>query len=98
MAYLLREGKGKGIAIYTRCEDVLLAKAELLLVKEQIEKDSQYDGKPIYGYLDVDPSYTISEFKKSYRGNYVGYRRLIELRQIIITDGWSYPEVKLDGQ
>ena len=92
MHYLLREGKGKGIAIYTRCEDVLMAKAELLLVKERIEKDSQYDGKPLYGYLDVDPSLSISEFKRGYRGDSAGYRRLMELRQLILTDGWNYPE------
>ena len=95
MAYLLREGKGKGVAVYTRCEDVLLAKAELLLLKERLEKDSQYDGKPIYGFLDVDQKPSISEFKRSYRGNSADYRRLMELRQLIITDGWSYPEVSV---
>lgn len=96
MPYLLREGKGKGIALYTRCEDVLLAKAELLLLKERVEKDHQYDGKPIYGILDVDPSFSLSEFKRSYRGDYVSYRRLMELRQTILTDGWSYPDYKPD--
>lgn len=95
MAYLLREGKGKGIALYTRCEDVLLAKAELLLLKERIERDTRYDGKPIYGVLDVDPSLSISEFKKSYRGDSAGYRRLMELRQLILTNGWSYLEVSI---
>lgn len=93
MPYLLREGNGKGIALYTRCEDVLLAKAELLLLKERLEKDSHYDGKPIYGFLDVDPHFSISEFKRVYRGDSAGYRRLMELRQLILTNGWSYPEV-----
>lgn len=95
MPYLLREGKGKGIALYTRCEDVLLAKAELLLLKERFEKDSRYDGKPIYGFLDVDQHFSISEFKRGYRGDSASYRRLMELRQLILTDGWSYPEVSV---
>lgn len=94
MPYLLRQGKGKGVALYTRCEDVLLAKAELLLLKERIEKDSRYDGKPICGFLDVDATFSISEFKKGYRGDSAGYRRLMELRQVILANGWNYPEIK----
>ena len=97
MAFLLRQGKGKGIALYTRCEDVLLAKAELLLLKERTKKDSRYDGKPIYGVFDVDPTFSISEFKKAYRGDSVGYRRLMELRQVILTEGWKYPEIQVTG-
>lgn len=95
MPYLLREGKGKGLALYTRCEDVLLAKAELLLLKERFEQDSRWDGKPIYGFLDVDPSFTISEFKKGYRGDSASYRRLMELRQIILNGGWNYQEIEI---
>ncbi len=95
MPYLLREGEGKGVALYTRCEDVLLAKAELLFLKERLEKDSRYDGKPIYGFLDVDQRLSISEFKRGYRGDSASYRRLMEFRQLILTDGWSYPEVSV---
>jgi len=31
-AYLLREGEGKAVAIYSRCEDELLCRAELLVM------------------------------------------------------------------
>ena len=95
MPYLLRAGAGKGIAIYTRCEDVLLAEAELLVLKEDVEKNSQYDGKPIYGYIDVDNTLTISEFKESYRGDYVRYRRLMDFRKMLLTEGWNYPTIEL---
>lgn len=94
MPYLLRQGKGKALAVYTRCEDVLLAKAELLLLKERTERDSRFDGRPIYGFFDVDPTFSISQFKKGYRGDSASYRRVMELRQIILTNGWNYPEIK----
>lgn len=89
MGYLLREGAGKGVALYTRCEDELLCKAELLLLLEKLPAD----GRPVYGFLDVDPTFTISEFKRAYRDNYSDYRRLMELRQQIAKEGWNYSKV-----
>ena len=45
MPYLLREGEGKGVALYSRCEDVLLAQAELLALVDQIP--NEHKGKPV---------------------------------------------------
>ena len=36
--YVLAEGEGKAVAIYSRCEDPLLARAELLLTMEEARK------------------------------------------------------------
>ena len=94
MPYLMREGEGKGVALYTRCEDVLLAQAELLLLVDQLPKE--HEGKPVYGYLDVDPSFTISYFKSAYRGRATVYRKLMAKREEIIRNGWKYPMVDLD--
>ena len=94
MPYLLREGEGKGVALYSCCEDVLLAQAELLALVDQIPKE--HEGKPVYGYLDVDPSLSISHFKRAYRGRSADYRRLMAKRDEILRNGWTYPMVEPD--
>lgn len=86
--YVLREGQGKAVALYTRCEDELLAKAELLLLLEQVTGD--YYGHPVWGFLDVEPGYTIERFKRSYRGRSSEYRKLMSCRDRIIREGWHY--------
>lgn len=93
MPYLLFDGDRtqKAIALYTRCEDVLLGKAELLLLKELAQKD--YPGQTILGFLDTDPAYTIGRFKRSYRGRPADYRKLMAYRQEILKTGWEYPDM-----
>ena len=96
MPYLLREGEGKGVALYSRCEDVLLAQAELLSLVDQIP--NEHKDKPVYGYLDVDPSFSISHFKRAYRGRAADYRRLMAKRDEILRNGWTYPMVEPDDE
>ena len=96
MPYLLREGEGKGVALYSRCEDVLLAQAELLSLVDQIPHE--HEGKPVYGYLDVDPSFSISHFKRAYRGRSADYRKLVDRREEILRNGWIYPMVEPDDE
>jgi hypothetical protein len=38
-AYILWSGKHPGMALYTRCEDELLCRAELLLLLETTKQD-----------------------------------------------------------
>jgi hypothetical protein len=45
--YVLAEGEGKAIAIYSRCEDPLLARAELLLTMEEAKKGGLRSGAVI---------------------------------------------------
>ena len=96
MAYLLREGEGKGVALYSRCEDVLLAQAELLSLVDQIPNENE--GKPVYGYLDVDPTFSISHFKRAYRGRSADYRRLMAKRDEILRNVWIYSMVEPDDE
>ena len=88
--YVMRDGQpgATRVALYTRCEDELLAKAELVLLMEEAER--REPGCRVVGYLDVDPTFTIAEFKRSYRGDHVRYRRLMQARARIIADGWPY--------
>ena len=94
MPYLLREGQGKGLALYTRCEDVLLVQAELPLLADELP--AEHEVKPVSGFLDVDPTFTIVEFKRAYRGRGTAYRKLTAKRQEILSDGWTYPIVDND--
>ena len=87
-AYVLREREGKAVALYTRCEDELLCRAELLILVEKIPPDR--DGQPVVGSYDVDPSFTISEFKRSYRDDPSDYRKLMATRAKIIQEGWPF--------
>lgn len=87
--YLMADGKMPGVALYTRCEDELLAKAELLLLTQAAKK--QRPGKAIFGYLDVDPSFTITEFKRGYSPREM--RKLMGYRAWILKNGWRYQEV-----
>lgn len=96
MPYLLREGQGKAVALYSRCEDELLCRAELLLLLEKL--GPEHAGKPVLGYYDVDPSFTIEEFKRGYRGNYRDHRRLMEFRAKVISEGWPYKLVEKPAQ
>jgi hypothetical protein len=64
-AHILRPGKPSRIVLYTRCEDELLCRAELLLLLEAT-KNSQPVDQMIVGYYDVDRTFTNPEFKRGY--------------------------------
>ena len=89
MEYLLVPGEGASFRVHSRCEDELLAKAELLLFADDAAKS--YPGHPVVGSYDVEPSLTIANLKRAYRYDHAGYRRLLEFRARILRDGWSYP-------
>jgi hypothetical protein len=66
-AYLLRPGTTPGIALYTRCEDDLLCRAELLTLLEKTSQSSSQD-QQVSGYYDMDPAYSIARFKAGLPG------------------------------
>ncbi len=91
MPYVMHAGDPaqKAIALYTRCEDELLAKAELVCLTDQAL--AKYPGRTVWGYIDVDPTFTIAEFMAAYRRP--RYKtRLYAARDAIIANGWTYPE------
>ncbi len=89
MEYLLVPGEGQPLRVHSRCEDELLAKAELLLFADDAAKS--YPGRPVVGSYEVQPSLTIANLKRAYRYDQAGYRRLMGFRALILRDGWSYP-------
>ena len=89
MEYLLVPGEGPPLRVHSRCEDELLAKAELLLFAEDAAK--AYPGRPVVGTYDVEPALTIANLKRAYRYDHAGYRRLMEFRTRILQHGWTYP-------
>ena len=92
-AYLLRQGQGKAIVIYSRCEDAALCRAELLAMLD--DKDTRIPkhlaGGPVHGYYDVDPAYTCGEFLKPYCNDPALRKKLMDARRTILDNGWQFP-------
>jgi hypothetical protein len=78
--------------VHSKCEDELLAKAELLLFAELASLE--YPGRPVVGSYEVQPNLTIAELKRAYRYDHKGYRRLLEWRDRILREGWFHPSWK----
>jgi hypothetical protein len=89
MRYLLISGESPPLLVHSRCEDELLAKAELLLFAEDAAK--AYPGKMVVGSYDVEPGISIGDWKRAYRYDSQGYQRLLQFRQRILSEGWGYP-------
>jgi len=103
--YVLAEGEGKAVAIYSRCEDPLLARAELLLTMEQarggrLSSESvvrpapgassvNLRRAPIWGFYDADPTFTIEEFLDAYRER-DKFARLLDKLAWLRTNGWKF--------
>ena len=103
--YVLAEGEGKAVAIYSRCEDPLLARAELLLTAEEarggrLRSESvvrpipgasslNLRRAPIWGYYDADPTFTIEEFLDAYRDR-DKFARLLDKLAWLRTNGWKF--------
>lgn len=95
-SYVMRDGTMPAVGIYTRCEDELLCRAELLRLLSWMS--SEEDGKRVIGLYDVDPTFTIGEFKRAYRGRHRDYQRLMDARSKIIAEGWPYAEFHNDEE
>lgn len=101
--YILAEGEGKAMAIYSRCEDPLLARAELLLTMEDARKGrlggavirgrnvSSLDLRrvPIWGFYDEDRTFAIEEFLDAYRQS-DKFSRLLTKLGWLRTNGWKF--------
>jgi len=90
MRYLLVEGEGPPVFLHSRCEDALLAKAELLAFAADAAR--MYPGQLIVGSYDVEPEISIDDLKRAYRYDHPGYRRVLAYRQQILREGWPYPQ------
>jgi hypothetical protein len=72
MAFVMRQGEGKGSALYTRCADEKYCQAELLLLLDKAPLG------PVVGFYDVDPSFPVSMFLRSYQGREDEINRALE--------------------
>ena len=90
MQFILVPGEGAPLWVHSRCEDELLAKAELLLFADDAAQ--AYPGRPVIGSCEVEPALSIPELKRAYRYDHAGYRRLMEHRRRILQEGWPYPQ------
>jgi hypothetical protein len=95
MRYLLIPGQGRPLFVHSRCEDELLAKAELLLFAEDAASD--YPGRPVVGSYDVEPGISIGDLKRAYRHDPESYERVLQHRSQILAEGWDYPEWVADS-
>ena len=89
---LLRPGTKPNIALYTRCEEELLWREELLTLMERVEKDRPED-KEIAGHYDADPTFAIAEFNRGYRGREGDYNRLMAMQFRILAQDWPFLEL-----
>ena len=94
--YIMREGTMPAVAIYTRCEDELLCRAEVLRLLGQVPLKRPV--QRVLAYYDVDPTFTIGQFKAAYRGRNRDYQRLMDARAKIIAEGWPYAEFHNDEE
>lgn len=104
--YILAEGEGKAVAVYSRCEDPLLARAELLLTVDEmrrggLSKEAVIRGRggmpdlcraPIWGFYDTDLTFTIEEFLDAYRQS-DKFSRLLSKLGWLRTNGWRFKPV-----
>jgi hypothetical protein len=80
---------GAPLFVHSRCEDELLAKAELLLFVEDAAE--AYPGRPVVGSYDVEPGISIGDLKRAYRHDPESYQRLLQHRRRVLSTGWPYP-------
>jgi len=90
--YILREGRKPGVALYTRCEDPLFARAELLLTMDKVKPGDRH--KVCFGLYDDDPTFTVEEFLKAYVGDRKLEALLEKLKQLRL-NGWKYKREQL---
>ncbi len=102
--YILTEGDGKAVAVYSRCEDPLLARAELLLTVDEMRKggfskEAVVRGRDVasvdlrralvYGFYDTDLTFTIEEFLDAYRQR-DRFARLLDKLVWLRKNGWKF--------
>jgi hypothetical protein len=62
MAFLMKNGAGKAVALYSRCADEVYCQAELLLLLARTPADAK-----VLGFYDVDKNFPVNEFLESDR-------------------------------
>lgn len=75
MPYVLNDGKGKKVALYSTCMDISYAQAEVLFMAEAVKRD--YPDAFIVGFADAQVAMTVERFLEPHR-KYAGEVEKIE--------------------
>ncbi len=89
MAFLLKQGEGRAVALYSRCADEVYCQAELLLLLQRTPP-----GAKVVGFYDVDKEFHVGLFMKAYKG------RENEINQMVETvrrEGFNFDETNFQG-
>lgn len=97
---VLLNGREPGIAIYSSCNDVTYAQAEVLLQAENAQKSPESKGQKMLGYYDEVDDLPVIQFLNSYSDKIPDLHRLNEIRALILQKGWrpAIEEVLGSGQ
>lgn len=87
MPYILQDGKGKKIGLYTSCVDITYAQAEVLLMAEKAKRD--YPDAFIVGFADSQVQMTVARFLEAIKPHPADLKRVEELRTEIKTKGFQ---------
>jgi len=87
MSYVLHDGKGKKVALYSSCTDITYAQAEILLMAEQTKKDHP-DGF-ILGFVDNKLQMTVERFLEAHKLYPEGLKKLESYRSQIKERGFA---------
>src|SRR4029077_11091438 len=85
MPYVLADGRGQKIGLYTTCLDISYAQAELLLMAERAKLD--YPNAFIVGFADSQLQITVERFLEPHKKYPEAIAKLEELRAKIQAKG-----------
>jgi hypothetical protein len=77
----------KALALYSRCADESLCRAELILLAEEANK--RFPGREVIGFYDVDQRITSQRMCRQYDERPGDKERLMELAKTVMQD-WPY--------
>lgn len=86
MAYLLNDGKGQEVAIYSSCSDITYAQAELLLLTEKLKKENPEFR--IVGELDQSKTFGVRSFLEAYASTPEDLKKLQDYQAEIKAKGF----------
>lgn len=85
MPYVLLDGKGKKVGLYSSCADVIYAQAEILLMAEKVKLD--YPDAFVVGFADSQVQMTVEHFLEPHKKFPEDLQKLEEFRSEIKAKG-----------
>lgn len=92
MPFVMSDGKGQKIAIYSSCVDISYAQAEVLLMVEEIKKT--HSDPFIVAFFDQMKAISVPRFLSAFEGSPSSRKRLEELQAEVKAKGFSFFAIK----